>query len=117
MPEGLNTTVGYNGELLSGGERQRIALANALISDGDLILLDEFTSAMDLETERKIMQHIFDYTDKIVIVVSHRIYSLMNCDEIYVLSNGEIIEHGHPSVLAADEKSCFAKLLKDMDYS
>lgn len=41
----------------------------------------------------------------------------MNCDEIYVLSNGEIIEHGHPSVLAADEKSCFAKLFKDMDYS
>lgn len=117
LPDGMQTNVGYNGELLSGGERQRIALANALLKNSDVILLDEFTSALDLETERKVMNHIFGLKDKIIIIISHRIYALMNCDEIYVISNGKIIEQGKPTTLSKNEQSYFNKMLNDMNYS
>lgn len=117
LPDGIQTEVGYNGELLSGGERQRIAIANALIKDSDVILLDEFTSALDLETERKVMNYIFGLKDKIIIIISHRIYALMNCDEIYVISDGKIIEHGKPMELSKNEKSYFTKMLNDLNYS
>lgn len=115
LPDGVHTRVGYNGELLSGGERQRIAIANALIKDSDVLILDEFTSALDLETEKKVMSYLLGIKDKIVIIISHRIYALMNCDEVYVISNGQIIERGKPTDLR-EKESFFAKMLNDMKY-
>lgn len=117
LPDGISTDVGYNGELLSGGERQRIAIANALIRDSDVILLDEFTSALDLETERKVMNYIFSLKDKIIIIISHRIYALMNCDKIYVIFDGKIIEQGKPTELSENKESYFTKMLNDLNYS
>lgn len=117
LPDGISTDVGYNGELLSGGERQRIAIANALIRDSDVILLDEFTSALDLETERKVMNYIFSLKDKIIIIISHRIYALMNCDKIYVIFDGKIIEQGKPTELSKNKESYFTKMLNDLNYS
>ncbi len=91
------SVIGIAGE--SGGERQRIAIANALLKKYDVILLDEFTSALDISIENKIMQHILMLKDKIIIIISHRIYTLLNCDEIIIINNGKIIEQGQPQNL------------------
>lgn len=106
LPQGLETAVGARGSLLSGGERQRLCLANALLRDCDLYLLDEFTSALDTKTEEKILDEVFRLS-KTVVMISHRVYNVMRCDRVIVMEKGKIVEEGVPSLLIRDPSSKF----------
>lgn len=97
LPEGMYTLVGENGVRLSGGQRQRIGLARALYNDPSLLVLDEATSALDSSTELDVMEAVSTLKNsKTIILVAHRLSTLNNCDRIYKLENGEIIQTGKP---------------------
>jgi len=90
--EGQNTIVGEGGVMLSGGQKQRIAIARALYIDPEILVLDEATSALDDNTEKEIMDEIYEVShDKTLIIIAHRISTLSSCDKIYKIENGEII--------------------------
>lgn len=94
-PEGLNAWMGEGGRPLSGGELRRLALARALLHDGDLWLLDEPTEGLDATTEQHILALLQQLTaGKTVVMVSHRLSGLEQMDRICVMDNGEIIEQG-----------------------
>lgn len=96
MPEGIDTIIGEKGVGLSGGEKQRLSLARALAVKPDILLLDDITSALDIETEEKINESIknLDYKSTKIIIAS-KIVSVMNADRIYVLDKGKVIESGN----------------------
>ena len=89
--EGENTLVGEGGVMLSGGQKQRIAIARALYSDPEVLVLDEATSALDDETEKEIMDEIYEISsDKTLIIIAHRLSTIDRCDVVYKLENGEL---------------------------
>jgi ABC-type multidrug transport system fused ATPase/permease subunit len=89
---GQKTLVGEAGIMLSGGQKQRVAIARALYTNPKILVLDEATSALDDETERAIMDEIYDISrDKTLLIIAHRLSTLDRCDKIYKLVNGEII--------------------------
>ena len=91
LPEGLNTIVGDRGTRLSGGQVQRIGIARAIMSNAQVLVFDEATSALDIETERSLINDIYKLKYKrTLIIISHRISILENCDRIYNLKNGSI---------------------------
>jgi len=90
--KGQNTLVGEGGILLSGGQKQRIAIARALYIDPDILVLDEATSALDDETEKEIMNEIYNVSnDKTLIIIAHRLSTLDRCETIYKLENGKLL--------------------------
>jgi len=90
-----NTVVGNRGIKVSGGQKQRIGIARALYHNPKILILDEATSSLDTINERKIMEEIYNTTRNItLIVVTHRHKSVSNCDKIYLLDNGKIIDEG-----------------------
>jgi ATP-binding cassette, subfamily B, multidrug efflux pump len=98
--EGEQTLVGEKGIMLSGGQKQRLSIARALLTPSDLIIMDNVLSAVDYETERKILEGVFNrMKDQSLLVVSHRISALENLDQILVLDKGEIIARGNHSEL------------------
>jgi ATP-binding cassette, subfamily B, bacterial PglK len=100
LSEGLETMVGERGIRLSGGQRQRIGIARALYHDPEVLVLDEATSALDTETEKSVMQAILQLRgSKTVIIVAHRLSTVENCDRLYHLDKGKIIEEGKPDVV------------------
>ncbi|TFH89647.1 ABC transporter ATP-binding protein [Vibrio ouci] len=97
---GDQTLVGEKGIMLSGGQKQRLSIARALLEPAELIIMDNVLSAVDYETERKILENLFDHLgDKSVLVVSHRVNALEYMDEIVVLNNGEVIARGDHQTL------------------
>lgn len=96
LPLGIDTVIGERGVGLSGGEKQRLSLARALAVKPDILLLDDITSALDMETEEKINESIktLDYKSTKIIIAS-KIVSVMNADKIYVLDEGKVIESGN----------------------
>lgn len=95
MPEGYDTIIGERGVGLSGGQKQRIALARALLKDPSILILDDTTSAVDMETEHEIQNTLKKYMKgKTSFIIAHRISSVSSADQILVLDHGEIIEHG-----------------------
>lgn len=95
LPMGLDTMVGERGIQLSGGQRQRIGIARALYKNTSVLILDEATSALDAETESALMCSIEKFSkDLTLIIVAHRLSTLKNCDNIYVLRGGEIYSEG-----------------------
>lgn len=95
LPEGYHTTIGERGLRLSGGQRQRLGLARALVDEKQLIILDEATSALDSPSETLIMDAIYKLKDKMtVIIIAHRLSSLMQVDKIYIINEGKIVEQG-----------------------
>jgi ATP-binding cassette subfamily B multidrug efflux pump len=95
MPDGYNTVIGEMGAGLSGGQRQRISLARALIKDSPLLVLDDTTSSLDMETENCIRNNIMKCKKQATkFIIAHRISSVKNADMIYVMDNGKIIEYG-----------------------
>ncbi len=95
LEKGLDTELGEKGIKMSGGERQRVALARLFFDDSRIIILDEATSAMDNITEREVMENIVSkLKDKTLIIIAHRLETIKNVDEIYVLYDGEIKEQG-----------------------
>jgi len=110
-PDGFNTAVGDRGVMLSGGQRQRIAIARVLARKPKLIILDEATSALDNESESKIQEVIENLHGKVtVLVVAHRLSTVMNADKLIILENGKIAEQGRPCDLLSNKKSYFYKL-------
>jgi len=89
----IKTLVGDGGVLLSGGQKQRIAIARALYTDPEILVLDEATSSLDEETEREIMNEIYsNIGDKTLIIVAHRLSTTDRCDKIFLVKNGNIYE-------------------------
>ncbi|MBN2712091.1 MAG: ABC transporter ATP-binding protein, partial [Planctomycetes bacterium] len=104
LPAKYETEIGENGVTLSGGQRQRLALATALITDPEVLLLDDTTSALDAETEARIrstLNHLLK--DRTSLIITQRIATARDCDMIIVLENGEIAQQGTHAELSAAE--------------
>ena len=105
LPEGLQTRLGQRGFRLSGGERQRICLARAVIQDAQILLLDEALTGVDVEMESRIFMDLRDrFESKTLLVITHRLASIVDFDEIAVMDNGSLRAHGtHADVRSACE--------------
>ncbi|MES2090400.1 MAG: ABC transporter transmembrane domain-containing protein [Pseudomonadota bacterium] len=107
LPQGYDTPVGERGVTLSGGQRQRVAIARALLADAPLLLLDDALSAVDTDTEARILRHLRELKaqrpERIVIVVSHRLSSVADADHIQVLREGVVAEQGSHAQLLEHE--------------
>ena len=103
LPDGYDTIVGERGVGLSGGQKQRLSLARALADDPSILIMDDTTSAVDMETEAEIQQHLRELDDKKTIVtIAHRISSVKDSDLILVLEHGRVVERGtHDELVAA----------------
>ncbi len=94
LPYGVLTKVGEQGVQLSGGQRQRIGIARALYNNPDILILDEATSALDTHTEKEVMESINSFKGKkTIIIITHRLTTISNCDKIFKIENGSIIEN------------------------
>lgn len=95
LDEGYETVVGERGVGLSGGQKQRVSLARAMMKKASIFVLDDVTSAVDMETEKKIQYELKNMKEKkTTFIIAHRISSLKQADLILVLDNGEIVERG-----------------------
>ncbi|OJA06011.1 ABC transporter ATP-binding protein [Halomonas sp. QHL1] len=102
LPNGLETGVGERGIQLSGGQRQRIGIARALYDDADVLVFDEATSSLDGITEKLVMDAIHNFAGKkTIIMIAHRLATVKQCDSIYLLADGKVIDQGSHDELAA----------------
>ncbi|MEN6551690.1 MAG: ABC transporter ATP-binding protein [Methanobacterium sp.] len=108
LPEGLDTIIGDRGVRLSGGERQRLALARAILRKPSLLIMDEATSNLDSDNEKKILKAIDDLHGEItILMIAHRISTIKNADYIYLVDGGNIVESGSWDELLKKEKGWF----------
>ncbi|MBE5888533.1 MAG: ABC transporter ATP-binding protein [Lachnospiraceae bacterium] len=95
LSDGYQTVVGERGLGLSGGQKQRVSIARALLKDAPVLVFDDSTSALDVNTEKKLLETIKqEYPEKSVIITAHRLSSVVDCDEIIYLKDGVITERG-----------------------
>ena len=100
LPDGYHTLIGENGSRLSGGERQRISIARAILKDAPVILLDEATASLDVENETAVQAALSGLIrDKTVLIIAHRMRTVMHADQIVLLSGGRVTEIGRPADL------------------
>lgn len=105
------TVIGERGLLLSAGQRQRIVIARILARRPEILILDEATSALDNESEAQVQEVIENLKNKVtVLLIAHRLSTVMNCTKLLILQDGEIKEQGSPAELLADENSYFYKV-------
>ena len=111
LPKGYDTMIGENGSRLSGGERQRISIARALLKDAPVVLLDEATASLDVENETQVQEALSHLlVGKTVIVIAHRMRTVMSADKIVVLDGGRVVEQGSPAELLA-ANGLFARMV------
>ncbi|MCH5184722.1 MAG: ABC transporter ATP-binding protein [Oscillospiraceae bacterium] len=122
LDDGYETVVGERGVGLSGGQKQRIALARALLADPSILILDDTTSAVDMETEHYIQETLKTYfSDRTTFIIAHRISAVKNADLILVLSDGQLLEYGkHENLIKrpreeAYYRSVFENQMGDFD--
>jgi ATP-binding cassette subfamily B protein len=100
LPDGMQTRVGERGLKLSGGEKQRVAIARALLKRPALLIFDEATSALDSESEKAIQAELMEVSKgRTTLVIAHRLSTIVDADQIVVLENGQIVEHGRHAEL------------------
>ena len=102
LPEGFDTVIGEGGASLSGGEQQRISIARCILKDSPIVILDEATASVDADNERAIQEAISELCkDKTLLVIAHRLRTIRDADQILVISDGQIKEHGNHADLMA----------------
>jgi len=112
LPHKYDTDIGENGEKLSGGERQRISIARAILKDAPIILLDEATASLDAENESKVQGALSELIkDKTVLIIAHRMRTVLGADKVVVIKEGKVVENDHPSKLTQEE-GVFSSMLK-----
>ena len=100
MQKGYDTVIGERGARLSGGQKQKIALARALVSGGKVLILDEATAALDNVSQNKVIRNLLPYLkNKITIIIAHRLETIKNADQIYVLNDGKCVGNGSHDML------------------
>lgn len=111
QPQGYDTPVGENGVTLSGGQRQRLSIARALVRNAPILLLDEATSALDTESEAAVQQALdAAMAGRTVIVIAHRLSTVVNADKIIVMQGGQAVEEGTHESLAQQPGGLYARL-------
>lgn len=112
LSQGYDTPIGENGTKLSGGERQRISIARALLKNAPIVLLDEATASLDVENETQVQEALSRLlVGKTVIVIAHRMRTVMNADKIVVLKEGRVVEQGTPEILMKDDRGLFRRMV------
>ena len=93
LQNGLDTFVGESGSKISGGQLQRVGIARALYNDPKILIFDESTSSLDVSTEKEIMKNIYKFKEnKTLMIISHKLDLLKNCDEVYELKNKKLFK-------------------------
>ena len=123
LTDGYQTIVGSGGNRLSGGQRQRVALARAILRDPEILILDEATSQIDLESEQLIHQALEEFArDRTVFIITHRMVTLSMADRILVMDGGRVVDLGNTrrsdpplpalrtTLLAAVSAECLSRL-------
>ena len=117
LPQGYDTNIGDRGAKLSGGQRQRIAIARAVLKNPPILILDEATSALDTESERLVQDALTRLMGgRTSLVIAHRLSTIRHADEIYVIQDGCIVEHGSHEKLVANH-GLYSHLCKLQDFS
>ncbi|ESU29691.1 ABC transporter-like protein [Flavobacterium limnosediminis JC2902] len=113
LPLGYNTKIGSEGVGMSTGQKQRLLIARAVYKNPEMLLFDEATSALDANNEKEIMQKLdLFFKDKTVVVIAHRLSTVMNADQIVVLDKGRIVEMGNHSALV-EQKGNYFELVRN----
>jgi len=113
---GLNFRLSIGGDNLSPGEQQLVAIFRALFTSKRILILDEATASIDYQTETEIMTYLYEKVQgKTLIMIAHRINTVMLCDEVMVMEEGRIVERGAPSQLIADEGSRFGRMYNQLN--
>ncbi len=105
QPNGIMTMVGENGLKLSGGQKQRLAIARAFLKDSKIVVFDESTSALDNAAQTYVQNSIDECNDKTVVIVAHRLSTIINVDKIYFLQNGSIVNSGAFDYLMSNDEA------------
>lgn len=112
LPQGYKTVIGENGARLSGGERQRISIARALLKDAPVVLLDEATASLDVESETEVQAALSRLlAGKTVLVIAHRMRTVLSADCVVVLKEGRVVEQGSPADLTKREDGVFRRMV------
>ena len=118
LPDKYEPILGDSEARLSGGERQRLAIARELYKDPDILIFDEATSALDYDSEDMIHNSIKELAGKkTIVVITHRLSTVRNCDCIYVMSNGRIIEYGDFEKLFQNPHSSFRRMWEQQEVA
>lgn len=104
LPDGYNTVIGENGSKLSGGQRQRISIARAILKDAPIILLDEASASLDVESETFVQKALSRLiANRTVIMIAHRMRTIANASKLIILEDGHVVEQGTPEQLLRKE--------------